>query len=776
MSATRASCLWPRACGFSTASRKGTEMETAANEIKIKMQIDAILAKRRERLPGVRRRAEQWSDLLVSLRELDGALAGLHGLPDLELTGTLAHSDRIAAIQAEVAALEASEMRTAARFGRDQVNIGVAGAARVGKSTLLQTITGLTDQEIPTGSGLPVTAARSRIAHTQSGQRAIVSFHSFASFAAEVLSPYHRVLELGPVPTSWAEFISHPYPKERQGGGGLDTGSTLLKRLLGMQRPEEPYGHLLVGGDHEIALNEVRSYISYPASSDPVAGGKYLAVREVRIETAFPHAAVHKIGIIDLPGLGEVAAEAEGRLVQGLQSEVDVALIVVRPTTSKAYWDDVAAGVTAMLDDARKPIRSQSDFVLIVINDDGTATEHVETFRKSIAANNLNSDHTILAANVSDHDSVANKVVLPVLQHLVERLGAMDDEVHADVRERGETCLAAISRLVQEIRSILSTLRSLHPSDLERLEEEINRLQQACAANLGQRVSDLEQRLHDGEELPGYVSEIEQIYTDIIGWIDGGFGKGDDEWCSDRLADMRVAASSLPVAINELNSIRVEISERLCRIDGLFKRQTDDILREVASDLRPLFDRLMTEVDGRAALGELAQHAASASEPCPHIERSINDLLSLRLEYRANLHPVVRSHLAPLRPRASDPADLVLESRSEVEDLNVRPDQDGARQLLRVIKSRSKGAAYQVRKQLLSESVLPLRAIHAAVEHFEDVLIRGGDSKREFRRIGRSYRDTIWPGKFGQADTSSAHVARVARALSAIDDAMKEMH
>ena len=39
------------------------------------------------------------------------------------------------------------------RIKRSTINIGVSGQARVGKSTLLQTISGLTDEQIPTGSG-----------------------------------------------------------------------------------------------------------------------------------------------------------------------------------------------------------------------------------------------------------------------------------------------------------------------------------------------------------------------------------------------------------------------------------------------------------------------------------------------------------------------------------------------------------------------------------------------------------------------------------------------
>ena len=82
-----------------------------------------------------------------------------------------------------------------ARLARDTVNIGVSGQARVGKSTLLQSVSGLGDDQIPTGQALPVTAVRSRIFHTPDLRRATLRLHSFDTFVADVLAPYHAELD-----------------------------------------------------------------------------------------------------------------------------------------------------------------------------------------------------------------------------------------------------------------------------------------------------------------------------------------------------------------------------------------------------------------------------------------------------------------------------------------------------------------------------------------------------------------------------------------------------
>ena len=73
-----------------------------------------------------------------------------------------------------------------ARLARDTVNIGVSGQARVGKSTLLQSVSGLGDDQIPTGQALPVTAVRSRIFHAPDLRRATLRLHSFDTFVTDV--------------------------------------------------------------------------------------------------------------------------------------------------------------------------------------------------------------------------------------------------------------------------------------------------------------------------------------------------------------------------------------------------------------------------------------------------------------------------------------------------------------------------------------------------------------------------------------------------------------
>lgn len=99
------------------------------------------------------------------------------------------------------------------RFSRQTLNIAVIGRMGQGKSTLLQSLSGLQNDVIPAMQGKACTAARSTICH-QAGNvtTAEIQFHDRESFLTEVIVPYYNQLKLTPVPSSFEAFIHSAIP------------------------------------------------------------------------------------------------------------------------------------------------------------------------------------------------------------------------------------------------------------------------------------------------------------------------------------------------------------------------------------------------------------------------------------------------------------------------------------------------------------------------------------------------------------------------------------
>ncbi|NEO02601.1 MAG: hypothetical protein F6K50_46840, partial [Moorea sp. SIO3I7] len=92
------------------------------------------------------------------------------------------------------------------RFDRGTLNIGVVGLMGQGKSTLLKSLSGLSDDEIPAREGGACTAVRSTVYHQNQPTYARVTFHDEDSFLKEVIGSYYEELGLAPKPKSLDEF------------------------------------------------------------------------------------------------------------------------------------------------------------------------------------------------------------------------------------------------------------------------------------------------------------------------------------------------------------------------------------------------------------------------------------------------------------------------------------------------------------------------------------------------------------------------------------------
>jgi hypothetical protein len=735
-------------------------------------RIQAVLKKRREHLPAVQKEIERWQALDGGIAALGLAVQELqeHPRTPLELKDAL-RGFQVHDLRRRIADAIRLLRVVESRFMRSTINIGVSGVARVGKSTLLQSISGLSDAQIPVGKGDPVTAVRSRIFHSRN-QRATVRLHTFESFRDQVLRPYAQVLGLNGVPDSLAAFRNWAYPRseaELPEDCRTHSNGTMLKRLLDMQRTLPSYQDDLTGGERQVGLEEIRPFVAYPTEDD--GPRRYLAVCDVRIECCFPRIQVESLGIIDLPGLGEIAADAEAYHLSGLQDEVDLVVLVKRPVEGMAFWKTEDGKTANLLDRARGSVKNRRDFVFVLINSGEADPDLCANLRKSVheLANGGEDakNFRILEADAADQVSVEKHVLVPLLNHLAERLPIMDQEVLEGTRSDDVALKSMISTTMKDLETLLARMATVSGSATEDLDLRTVEMRKDLAASLGELVRGLQVEARSGDEDPDYLKVIEAAYQGICSWISNGFGVGREAWPANALRTMRVDRNSSPFAALELNRIRVEISGKFCRLDDYFSSRVDWLWDRVAEilqkDLGDLARSVDGSIDGEAVLKRLSGLMAEASEPCPALRGALDDLLALHLEYRTHLHPHVRSELDGLNLQVKDP-----ETGQPVDQIVVDVNESGAEELLLCVTQLAEQAAYRTKKALVAKAVTPALVLHAAAEQFDDAFIRSGDSEREFKRLARSYRDEIWPGVFQGMDGASARFAKVTRTIRAV--------
>ncbi|MGP4001792.1 hypothetical protein [Streptomyces sp. 8N706] len=760
-------------------------------------RVDALLESRRKLLGVIDAERHRWRATSAGIEELGDKLARLRDHPDAseQLKAVLTGAG-LRALQARISELLDLQGHAAARFSRTTVNLGVSGQARVGKSTLLQSLSGLTADQIPSGSGIPVTAVRSRIYHSPGPARATVRLHTVGSFLDESVRPYHAQLGLTSAPATLEEFASWRYPEEVE-----DSRMPLLQRVKAAQQGLWSFRQDLVGGEREVALDQLRAYVAYPTQADVDSGRparRYLAVREARIECPFPHAGVGRLGIADLPGLGEIAAEAERQHVAGLRHDVDAVLLVKRPLEGMAYFGAADARALALLDEARGLVRRTGDFVFIVVNRGKGEPESLAAALHGHLTSEVNAGmpgrhFTVLEADAADPASVGEHLLAPLLAALAERLPVMDGDIIAGLTERAEAVERSVLAEIATLEAALAALRGHTAAPAEDLEARTKALREDIAADLAEIVAGLRSEAAAEHEDTDFVAAVQTAYEELRGWIARGLGTAygngapeaapdagslREQWCAEQLKAMRVHRNAAPVASAELNRIRVEIGRRFSSVDAYFEQRVRQLHHGVAQALSRHTGLLVSDdgasdgpappVDGNAWLTRLRGLLDAGFEPCPALSAAIGELLSVRLDYRTQLHPRIRAELNGLNLEVRDPATGQMRSQIAVE---VSP--GGVEELYDFIALRAEQAAYRTCTALLRDSVVPALVLYAAVEQFEDTLIRSGAAEREYRRLARTYRNELWPGRYQGLGSEHARFAAVTRACRDVERAVR---
>lgn len=706
-------------------------------------KIRAILAARHSALPALERRAQSVR-ALITLGEQTVA-----GLRELAATGE-GEADFARQFGAESFSEIFSESLSAlevaiARLQRDTINIGVSGQARMGKSTLLQSVTGLGEEQIPTGSGLPVTAVRSRIFHVTSRPEALLRLHTWESFRREILLPYYRELDMYDPPATLEEF-RRPRDVPAAKGTPEKPSQVAIRRRLGeIQAAVDSFGPWLRGTEERIPIDQMRQFVAYPAAEQQDRADvarPYLAVRDVLIFTEFPRAQMAHLGLIDLPGLGELTPDAERHHVDRLRNEVDLVLLVKRPVESSAFWKAEDSRALDLLDEARGAVE-RSQFVMLVVNDSGESSALrdalIGDIRRQVNGGVDGRNFHVLTCDVSDPVAVHDTLIDRVLNHLSSHLPEMDRAVLRDAEEK---LRRGVQRVGQQIETLERFSRSAVIGARHDAVERAEQLHKDLASALEELLERLFKAARQVSEDVPFVNAVDERKRDALAWVVNGFGRGSEVWKEDARKAILRDKNSLPHASRELNRIRVEISHRFAGLDIYLQECTDQAFCDVADALDRAFNTSMVQGDGRARLERFRELLTHADEPLPALEGTVVDLLQLKFAYRAQIHPRVRRALDGLNVEVVDPQTG--ERQTQVQP--VTPDSKGLESLYQQLQDLAAQAVHFTRKAIVGEAMLPALVLHSAVEQFTDALLRSTESAREIRLLVVACEEELWPG------------------------------
>lgn len=775
-------------------------------ETDIQTRINGALNGRRSQRPFVDQLTAGWAamvdglDRLVELlhgadRSVRQNLATPDGARVAATIDALLRSGPLAGIRGRIDETGRQIDAAAARVRRDTVNIGVIGGTKVGKSTLLRTITKLPDTVVPSTRFNPTTAAASSIYHTDGAPSATLLLHTWESFREEYLAALHEMAGLDPVPADIEGFRRFRYPAAGSAEAAGAKADDYLRKLQTAQRSLDSYERLLLGRERTATVEfaALRPYVAYPRKeeNDPDDVQPYHAVRSIRIEQPFLDGVATRLGLIDLPGAGEAGLDIDRQFLRQVKNEIDLLLMVKRGDRKGASYLAEDSYTRNLADSARGGVPLDDYYVVVVNRDrandlDGAFFANtVKSVREVSGERNIR----VLAADVADREEVLTGLLEPVLRHLATRLAEMDRAV---VREALTLVAAVAEDIAGYADEVLRRVREaihLLPDQEDEFRTLAEKLRNALAVDLSELVDRYDANLVSGDCDAALTAAVAEAVGEARSWVRGGLGHGDrDAWMEEIRGPY--LHGSLEAKQDEYYRAKTEITTIFSRIDPSLNESVQRLWDEVAEVLR---GRLTSELvpAGPGALEQL--RATAGARRALILAGALDRLCDLKEDYGSvvlrvtqpiirGIHweragtvsaPAVGSYTrAPLAPQtvpaqqtpAPSVAPPVRGSRWVVEPDGTRRrisgvvvpapigEQQAAKlgaeglyeELTLVVES----CVTELEIALRAEARLMTRTLAAAADRFFDSAIRTNRSERDYEYLCRPNLRSIWPDRF----------------------------
>ena len=806
-----ANSITTESASAATTSKSASVQSVAANSV-IKSKVDNILAARRENLPAIDAEIANCNDKIASRKDLGTTLKKLVSLAsdkrDMEDVSNL-----LASVKNEVSASKERKMLLVdlkEEFSRNTLNIGVSGEARVGKSLTLQGFTGLTDEQIPTGSGLPVTAVRSEV-YNDARNCAEIEFRTESEFIRDFVQPHldnvNEALRVTLSVHDMSSFHSANF-NIQLGGEASNAALNSLTQLQNAQKDISSFEYLLGSGTKEVSLDGIRQYVAYPtdvelhgqdearsaglfgkkAANQKPTGQKpvnraYLAVKNVRIYNSFPNLGNVAVGLVDLPGLGEVGPEVANAHLRGLQSKVDQIVLIARPTESEGYFKKGLSDNIDNLRSVQPGVTHRNDLITIAMNVEPGAEESAKSLRHDIddrlnANLNASERYEVLEYNAGDATQTSD-LLMELLDKLVTSLPEMDKQklAYATDKSKGDPFFAVKLKAGKD--AIDRMLRSLPRA----IDIEYAHCQEVSSKFID-AYCDFEVELSNisndkSEAYQEFCADVERIYDQVKRDIENGFFLGSrDAW--------EKSATGQPDYYNfyrqECKRMRSCIVDAYSGLDAFYGSHVDNfkhralgILLEGAGNLGAAFD--LGLADSENARIDVVASGLSSRISCEDALSALNLLRDVDYGFRSNVFLLIENHLSELFNPCetfSTSAGKTIDKRDILGSVGATDKKLGS--LHSYMKYDATAANNAIKKALLNEEDCFNRYLSNSLSFFCDHLFRRDVEafKGVFvRGLVTEFADVLYP-KHAGADKDAQKLELLKRAQAEIDALSKK--
>jgi len=670
-----------------------------------------------------------------ALYQLEALLKGKPEAPTLEPLKLSISSIR-ERIRAELMVL--SKLKS--RFSRTTLNIGVMGLMGQGKSTLLKSLSGLTDSEIPAYEGAACTAVRSVLTHKEGTIDVKVTLHSEQTFLEEVIYPYYDSLKLESKPLSLDEFARaslSDYTFEKE------TDQALYRTLQqDYYQNLQHYQYLIVPGAEPhyqlIAVDEVANYVTQGRDAyGDLTTFKHLAVREVNISCPFKNPDVGKIALVDIPGLGDSKLGDERVLLETLGREVDVVLFITRPDPQRYQW---RAADSDLYDRAAAALNNLAGRSFMVIN-------HSKRTQNDKACQSLQETLRMKVVNCEIADCSnpedANRVLDRVLDYLTDHISEIDEAYAHQSQER----LLSIQQDIEVLRQATKEAGGIQGNASRAIDDQFDDLfgtdqygwwREMTIAFQELRFEFAKQCQSSSERL---ASGVDAVYKACR--LEAGILTDEDSEA--KIQEQIKASNPMKAYADYRDQLRTLLSDHFSHLDEGLKETTQAVKVRVAKILLEVgqLDVMADGLEGAEFLKAFRQTVERDHPDLDRLRQGLRIIDEFELSYSGLIEPQIYRYVVDL-------SNIQLSDEKEP-TLKVGPNTT-AELILAALQIDYDRTVARIKAALEELLYQPSTAAYARIEKLIDNIIYHKDAQKDWKKFLRRVRSQVWAQEIGNLE------------------------
>lgn len=435
------------------------------------------------------------------------------------------------------------------RFQREALRIAFIGYERQGKSTFLQSMTGLPNEVIPAYNGTSCTGAVSIIHNTDSEFRVDIEFCSVAEFIDNLKSKLKGLFPNKSFIINNIDDIRHIDISDYQGDDALEVkkmiGNNVINHLddykdylgsnkLNIYKEDEVMEFVAQYREFEaipVGENSAdfdKRVISKDADGNPLEVVyrkryyKYLAVKSVNIYCPFLYQDCGKIEFVDTIGLG-ASINPEGierEMFRVLRDDCDGAIDVFCPAPTggalNKFQKDIFKKINEQLK-ARNPRMWMAYAINGIPSGHSSNIQNIPDILKELGDMGESLPFGLYKeVNAKDRDDVNNNLLVPLLELITANLDSLDDAMVATVETSCKEAYSECLSLIKAANAVTSASAGYNADTLSLFDE---KLFKELLKSFGYEMNQIDQK--------GYATKresscypLEQAYANIIDEID----------------------------------------------------------------------------------------------------------------------------------------------------------------------------------------------------------------------------------------------------------------